>query len=162
MFSLLYNTFLLCLFLPKLFLKKYRSNLLERLTLKGLDFAVPKNKNVVLIHAVSLGETKAAASLVQKLKKDKNTFVVFTSITQTGHLQSKKMGADLCLFLPLDFSFVVKRFFAKVKPKTVLLIEGDIWYHFLKFAKKQHAQIFLVSGKISEKSTSRFCLFPGG
>ena len=43
-----------------------------------------------------------------------------------------------------------------LKPSCLILVESDIWYHLLSFAKKQGASVFLVNGKISECSTRRF------
>lgn len=120
-------------------------------------------RQVVWIHAVSLGEAKAAAPLAKLLKqrlKD-DCFFVVSSVTATGHEEAQKSlpFADAHVYLPLDLSWNVRRSLKKLSPSLVILTEGDLWYQFLHYCKKKGAQVAVVNGKMSERSCSRLSFF---
>ncbi len=150
--------------LPKIiyetiFLKKKRKNLLDRLGMRPIPKA-PSDKKVFWVHGVSVGEIKASLPLLKKIKENyPDTYIIVSTLTETGNLAANRFlhaFADKILFLPFDFSFVTKRYFQALKPDYVFIIETDFWYHFLKTAKKFGAKVFLISGKISERSYKRF------
>jgi 3-deoxy-D-manno-octulosonic-acid transferase len=64
--------------------------------------------------------------------------------------------ADGYFFLPLDFSWIMKKLVQTLRPNLLILSEGDFWYHLLKESKKRGARCLLVNGKISARSASRF------
>lgn len=135
---------------------KYRKSLAARLGLK-LPLA-PKNKQVIWIHAVSVGETRAVSSLYKELRtKFPSASFFISSITETGHAEAMRTlpGAESYFFLPLDFSFLIKRCVRKLKPDLLLLVEGEFWYNLLKETKAQGGKILLVNGKLSERSFRR-------
>ena len=154
---------LLLLILPKIlwqnvFYGKFKHCMASYLTLSLPQVAVKKGR-VFLIYAVSMGETRAAVSLFQQIKKKypKDLFYIL-SRTETGHEEAKKSmkEADGHFLLPIDFSWSMKRFLKRLQPDVVILIESDFWMNFLRFSKKSGALLFLVSGKISLRSFERF------
>ena len=157
MFSFFYDLLLglyLILKLPSLLLNpKKNRNLLKKLQLPS--FKIPRDRKSVWIHSVSLGETKAAAFLIEKLKAE-NVFVICSCTTETGFNAAKKSFADEILFLPFDFSFLMKRLSQRIKPDLVVFIETDFWYHFLKFMKKAGSKAAVISAKLSDRSFRRF------
>lgn len=152
--------------LPKLlfqmaFHKKYRNSLMQRF---GIGF--PKiekgNRKLIWVHAVSMGETKAIASLAKQLKKESGDAVlIFSTVTETGLAEGKKSlpEADYHVFLPFDFAWIINPIVKQVKPDQVILCETDFWYNFLRTSKKVGAHIAVVNGKISERSMNRFMKF---
>ncbi len=160
--SLLYDVTLGlgCLIMAlKILLRRHRPNLRDRL---GLDIPDPQNRPVIWIHAVSVGEVKASQPLFQTLRKDRpDAFFLITTTTATGQEEAKRSlpQADAYRFLPLDFSWIMKRWAKTLKPEQLLFIETDIWYHLLYFVKKRGGRAALVSGKMSEKSAARFSTF---
>ncbi len=153
-------------YLPKFFyeyfiLKKYRGYLLKRLGFKTVHFH--KGSPTIWIHGVSVGEIKASASLIKMLKeKYPLSCIIVSSVTQTGHAESKKVltTADYHVYLPFDTQFSVNRVLKNHPIDLVLLVEGDIWPNFLKRCKKNGAKIGVISGKISKKSFSRLRWIP--
>lgn len=141
--------------------KKYRGSILKR-----LGFSVEKFRQgspTIWIHAVSFGEIKGAASLIEKLKKEYPlSTIIISSITKTGHAEAKKVAsmADYHLFLPLDFKFIITRVLKKIRIDLLLLVETDIWPNFVKTCKKRGAQVVLINGKISERSFKRLKSMP--
>jgi 3-deoxy-D-manno-octulosonic-acid transferase len=166
--SILYDFFLLLALvfsLPWIFWKifkekKYRSHWKEKL---GWKVPYIKKGPVIWIHAVSVGETKAVSALYQSLKQSlPEVQWVISSVTETGFAEAKRSLPDATayFFLPLDFSFVMRKLIRKIHPNLVLLVEGDFWYQMLRSVKKRGGKVCLVNGKISEKSTRRFCYVP--
>jgi 3-deoxy-D-manno-octulosonic-acid transferase len=171
MFSFFYNGalfFLGVLALPKilwqgLILGKYRASFKERLGLKLPELCNP-TRPIIWIHAVSVGETRAVIPLFKKLQAEyKEATFVISSVTETGHREAKRAleEAKAHFFLPLDFSWVIRKVIRRLKPDLLILVESDFWYHLLSEAKKAGTKIVVVNGKISERSTRRFCLFKG-
>ncbi|MBI2743279.1 MAG: 3-deoxy-D-manno-octulosonic acid transferase [Chlamydiales bacterium] len=168
--SFIYDLLLLLLglvALPKLLwhrikLGKYRKSLGERLGWR-LPPAIEKGEGrVVWIHAVSVGETKAVAPLYKKIRSEMpDAKIVISCVTETGLAEAGRSlpAADSYFFLPIDFSWLIKRILHRIQPDLLILVEGEFWYHLLKFTKLSGAQIALVNGKLSERSFKRFKLF---
>ncbi|MBN1914574.1 MAG: 3-deoxy-D-manno-octulosonic acid transferase [Parachlamydiales bacterium] len=167
-FSFFYNMILLgylFFLLPKilfdgLFRRKSFQHHLRRFF---YSLEVPKGRYVIWIHAVSLGETKSAVSLIRELKEQyPSVFIIFSTITTTGMEEAlKSVAADARIYLPFDFSFLMRRILRKTHPNLVIFIESDFWLHFAKYAKKEGAKIVALSAKISQRSARRYkkCLF---
>lgn len=117
-------------------------------------------KEVVWVHAVSLGEVKAMQGIIEKLHKLDYQIVVST-ITDTGQTAAKKLYPyAACLIFPLDISYIIKPLIKKVSPKLVLLSETDFWPCFLQNIS---TKVCVINGKISEvsyKRWKRFSFFP--
>jgi len=125
----------------------------------GLPSKIVKTGKVIWVHAVSLGETKAVIPLLRKiLFKYPNTQIVFSSITVTGHEEAKKSlpKASLHFFLPLDFSWIMKKVVQRIKPDLLILVETDFWFNLMNEVKKSGALVAVVNGKISLRSFKRF------
>jgi len=164
MFSVFYNAALFLVgvaALPQLlwnflFHGKYR----QRFQHKALpSFSSP----LIWIHAVSVGEVKAASALFPALKKQYPGYAfLISTTTETGYAEAQRgmQEAEAHIFLPLDFSWTMKRLVKTLDPRMLILVESDLWYHLLHFAKAQGASTFLVNGKISERSFQRFRKVP--
>lgn len=141
---------------------KYKNNIWKRF---GKDFPHPEKegRKLIWIHAVSLGETKAIAPLVKRFKSlNPAPLVLLSTTTETGHAEGLKSApeADFHLFLPLDFSYIIRPLVKRVSPDLVILTETDFWYHFQEAAKQAGAQFVVVNGKISERSFHRLSKLP--
>ena len=156
----LYNAVLflgLLFILPKtlwlyFFREKYRKSLFLRFKSKAPHL---ENRPVIWLHGASLGEVKALSTLVPLIKKSyPNTFILISTITETGLSGAKKSikQADAVCFLPYDFSWIMRPFVQSIRPKLLILVEGDFWPNFLNQAKKTGALIFVASAKLSKKS----------
>lgn len=122
----------------------------------------PKKEKRIWIHAVSLGEVKAFYSLFVLLKKkNPDAFFLITSVTKTGFSEAKKLyGKEASIsYLPMDLSFIMRRWVKKIDPSLFMMIEGDLWPNLLRCLKKRGAKIALISAKISEKSYKRALFF---
>ena len=70
--------------------------------------------------------------------------------------EHKLKGVDRIFYLPLDFKFVVKRFFRKIKPGVFVLAESEFWPNLLRVAHEQTRGVLLVNGRISSRSFRRY------
>jgi 3-deoxy-D-manno-octulosonic-acid transferase len=137
---------------------KYRSSWRQRLF--GTDFHYPKrtyqHDQVAWFHAISLGECKALIPLLQQWQKSyPNHLILATSSTETGYatLQSEAKDFNILInYLPVDLPWIICPIVKKVKPNYLFLVEGDFWLYHLTSTKKIGAKIFLVNGKISQRS----------
>lgn len=162
MFSLCYNflLFLLGLIaLPKLLWDgivrgKYRQSFKQR-----LGFQLPNVKADIWIHTISVGETRAVIPLYALIRQNyPQAKIVISTITETGQSEAKRSlpGASAYFYLPLDFSWIMKKCLREINPKLLILSESDFWFNLLNEAKKSGAKIALVNGKLSDRSFDRF------
>lgn len=166
MFSLAYN-FCLILFalfsLPKIFRGKYKNSWKERLGISLPEFSPKKGQKVIWIHSISMGETRAIIPLFRQIRETyPDAAVVISTTTETGQAEAKRSMPDAHahFYLPLDFSWTIRRLLDQIKPTTLILCESDFWYHLLTLAKKRGVHIALVNGKVSERSCGRFQKLP--
>lgn len=168
MFSWLYPILLTAaaiVYLPKLlydiaFKKKYRHSLLQRLGI-GLP-SLPRGP-VIWLHAVSMGETRAAAPLARLLsEKHPGYQLIVSSVTETGHAEARRLlpTAAAHLFLPFDLPWLLKPLLAAVDIKMVIFSESDLWPGFMALCRSKGASLVLVNGKLSERSLRRFLWCP--
>lgn len=137
--------------------KAYLSHVLERFG--RYDFAL--EGNVVWLHAVSVGEMRAASPLVEKLIARGDITLLITCMTPTGRETGEKLYGDaarIC-YLPYDYPFAVKRFLDRFRPSAGLLMETELWFNVIRICKKKGIPLFLVNARLSEKSLKRYLKF---
>ncbi len=152
---------LLAFFSPNFFFKKkYRKSLAARL--KGSAPQEDK-KPVIWLHGVSVGETKALSTLLPHIRRSHpDAFIFVTTVTETGQDEAKNSlsEADAIHYLPFDFSWIINPFVRILKPRLLILVEGDYWLNLLTAVKKGGGKIVVANGKLSEKSLKRYLSFP--
>lgn len=154
--------------LPKMLYQRIVHGKYRNVMTKRFGFGFPniskKEKKLIWIHAVSVGETKAVAALAKKLKKELNDpIIVVSSVTDTGYAEAQRSlpFANYHVYMPFDLYFLIFPIIKRIKPDLVILSESDFWYNFLRCSKKYGAKLALVNGKISQKSLARFLNVPG-
>lgn len=110
------------------------------------------------IHAVSVGETRAAAPLLKALRAAYPDYLlVLSNVTETGHQIAREIAeVDLCLFFPFDLSWVVKRVLRQIRPAAIVIVETEIWPNFIRHAQVAGIPVILVNGRISDRSFPRY------
>ncbi|UUM30482.1 lipid IV(A) 3-deoxy-D-manno-octulosonic acid transferase [Vibrio japonicus] len=113
---------------------------------------------VIWLHAVSVGEVLASRKLISQLQERyPEKAVLVTTTTSTGAQQVENMGNGIVhRYMPIDFSWCVRRFLRTVKPEIMLIIETEIWPNTIHTVSKQSIPIVLVNGRLSEKSLSNY------
>ena len=120
-----------------------------------------KGRRIIWIHAVSVGETRAAIPLLKGLrKKYPEHILLVTNVTETGHaIANENKYIDVCLFFPFDFSWTVKQVLQLLRPELILIVETEIWPNFVRQAKQLNIPLLLVNGRISDRSFPRYRMF---
>ncbi len=138
------------------FKKKNQLSLFYRLGLQkeglfGLD------EDFIWIHAVSLGEVNASLNLAKHIKKEASHAKILCScITEAGYDRAiKQEQFDKVIYLPFDLTFLVKNLLKNLRPTAFISVEGDLWPELLFQLKEKKVPVFVVNGKISERSYKR-------
>ena len=159
-------TALFCLLLPIYFArlcwkglsnKEYFLRWSERL---GYSQELPsKDKSVIWIHAVSVGEVNASMPLLRSLITDHPySEILVTTTTPTGSkLLIERLGNKIKhQYLPVDIPFFINRFLNKWNPKTLILLETEIWPNLINICKSRGIYSALVNARLSEKSKKNY------
>jgi 3-deoxy-D-manno-octulosonic-acid transferase len=119
-----------------------------------------QGKQVIWVHAVSVGETRAAMPLLRALKKTYPEYaLVVSNVTETGHEVAGNIPeVDLCLFFPFDLSWVVRSALRQLRPALIIIVETEIWPNFVRLARRNEVPVVLVNGRISDRSFPRYRL----
>ena len=130
---------------------EYRARLRERF---GYCQAIRAPK-VIWIHAVSMGETLAAAPLVRDLLARYQDYrIVMTATTPTGAAQALKHFKDQVeiIYLPYDLPGAVNRFFDRTHPDFGIILETELWPNLLNTCSQRKIPLLLANARLSEKS----------
>ena len=140
----------------------YRQHIAERLSLVGTNFPSP----LIWVHAVSVGETRAAEPLIHALlKKYPQHHVLLTHMTPTG----RATGADLFRnesrvtqsYIPYDTLSLTQRFISKINPSICLLMETEVWPSLIDSCSLAGIPVALINARLSARSLKRARWFDG-
>jgi len=116
---------------------------------------------LIWIHAVSLGETRAAEPLIDALAAQypRHGFLL-THTTPTGRaagaqIAARMPGRVLQTYLPYDLPYAVRRFLNAFKPVIGISIETEAWPNLTAIAREHGIAMALVNGRLSERSYRR-------
>jgi 3-deoxy-D-manno-octulosonic-acid transferase len=129
----------------------YRHALGERLG----DYRGTSWSGGLWVHAVSLGETRAAAALIQALRESQPGLrLLLTHSTATGREAGRALlrEGDAQAWLPYDTPGVVQRFFAQFRPGVGVLMETEVWPNLLHGAQEAGVPMVLANARLSVKS----------
>jgi len=163
----LYTT-LLQLALPALLLRLwwrgrreagYRSFIGERLG----RYTGSKREAIVWVHAVSVGEARAAAPLVQMLRQAlPEHAILMTCTTAAGRETLRQVYGEsvLVAYLPYDFPGTVQRFLEYFRPRLGVLMETEVWPNLLAGCAANGVPVVLANARMSEKSARGYARWP--
>ncbi len=122
-------------------------------------FSQPGLKGVIWVHAVSVGEVQAAASLVNNLLKhypDKR--LVLTTMTPTGSDRVRLLFGNQVThcYAPFDLAWSVRRFFNWCRPQIVIILETELWPNLYHECGEREVPLVLASARVSPKSIGRY------
>ena len=114
------------------------------------------------IHAVSVGETRAALPLVQRLKASyPDATILLTHMTATGRETGRALFGDTVAqaWLPYDLPFAVRAFLAHFRPVAGFLLETELWPNLVAQAHAAGIPMFLVNARMSARSARGYARF---
>jgi 3-deoxy-D-manno-octulosonic-acid transferase len=150
---------------PWLLWKSLRQVGFARMVRERLGFGLARlprrERPRILVHGVSVGEVKAARSLVALFAERHPEFeVVLSSTTNTGLEMAHKLYPErLSVRFPADLSFVVRRFLRRIDPALVILVELEVWPNFLRECNREARAVAVVNGRITKDSHGRYLAF---
>jgi len=117
------------------------------------------DKSSIWIHAVSVGEVQAAATLVRALRKRyPDRQLIVTTMTPTGAERVHDLFGDAVIhsYVPYDLASAVRHFFDWAKPELVIIIEKEIWPNLFRECGLRKIPLVLASARISTRSARRY------
>ena len=129
----------------------YREHIAERFGWYGAAPARP----VIWLHAVSVGETRAAEPLARALAaRYPGHELLLTQMTPTGREAAQQLFGDTAtiVYLPYDYPGAVARFLARFRPRLGILMETEIWFNLVEACARQGVPLLLANARLSEKS----------
>jgi 3-deoxy-D-manno-octulosonic-acid transferase len=116
----------------------------------------------VWIHAVSVGETRAAQPLIEALlASDPTLRILLTHMTPTGRATGHELFAarwpdrvHQC-YLPYDLGWAAGRFLARWRPCLGILMETELWPALCARATRAGVPLVIASARLSERSLAR-------
>jgi len=126
-------------------------------------YPVRSEKPVIWLHTVSVGETRAAESLVRRLREAYPAHrLLLTHTTPTGRAASEQLYGDevLRVYLPYDYPFAVRRFLRHFRPAIGILLETEIWFNLIRQCRLAQTPLLLLNARLSAKSAAGYGRFP--
>ena len=111
--------------------------------------------DVLWIHAVSVGETRAVAPLIERILRERpRQTILLTHMTATGREAGRALFGNRVVqsWLPYDIPFAVDRFLAHFHPRAGLLVETELWPNLAAAAARLRVPLLLVNARLSERS----------
>lgn len=110
---------------------------------------------LVWVHAVSLGETRAAASLIAALRQQiPQMRLLLTHGTATGRQEGLGLlqAGDIQVWQPFDTPKAVQRFLDYFEPQIGILMETEVWPNWVAACQKKAIPLVLANARLSQKS----------
>lgn len=107
------------------------------------------------LHAVSLGEARAAASLLEALRAARPGLrILLTHSTATGREAGRSLlhPGDAQAWLPYDTPGAVRRFLQAWQPRVGVLMETEVWPNLLHEAQARGLPMVLANARLSDRS----------
>jgi len=126
-------------------------------------YSVKSTKPVIWLHMVSVGETRAAVTLVRNLReKYPDHQILLTHTTPTGRAASEQLYGNevMRVYLPYDYPFAVQRFLDHFKPQIGVLLETEIWFNLIHHCNASNIPLLLLNARLSERSAAKYARFP--
>ena len=152
-------SFIFLLFMPVVLLRllvrarkapAYRRRWRERFAMGG-----DLRPEGIWVHAVSVGESIAAAPLIRQLMhRYPELPITVTCMTPTGSMQIRKLFADQVghAYLPYDLPWLQRRFMRRLRPRIGIIMETELWPNLVQVAKDRGIPVVLANARLSERS----------
>ena len=129
----------------------YRKAIGERFGFYG----VRPEKPVIWLHAVSLGETRAAEPLLRALQSlHPECEFLLTQMTATGREAAQQLlgGSVRVAWLAYDYPSAVRRFVRHFRPRLGIVMETEIWFNLVRECERAGVPLVLANARMSARS----------
>jgi len=120
----------------------------------------------IWVHAVSVGESIAAAPMIRELlKRYPQLPITVTCMTPTGSQRIQALFADepriQHCYLPYDLPWAAARFLNRVQPKLAIIMETELWPNHIHQCAKRGIPVALANARLSARSAKGYARFAG-
>lgn len=137
----------------------YRQGLGQR-----LGWIPRQHREVIWLHAASVGEVAAAQPLIEGLlcQYPGETLVVSTYTPGGRDMLKQRFGARVQhVYLPHDLPGMVKRFLERLRPRLGIVLETELWPNLYHQAARRGIPLLLANARLSPRSGRRYASGPG-
>lgn len=133
----------------------------------GERFAVglpPLKPGGIWVHAVSVGESIAAAPMIRALQASHPELTItVTCMTPTGSERIQALFGDSVqhCYLPYDLPWAAAHFLNKARPKLAVVMETELWPNHIHQCAKRGIPVALANARLSERSARGYARFKG-
>lgn len=139
----------------------YRQHIGERLGFYRHFKEIVGLAPLIWIHAVSVGETRAAQPLIKGLLEAYPKHrILLTHMTATGRQTGQQLFSNhgvrvMQCYFPYDTGWMCKRFLRYFKPQLCILMETEVWPNMIHQCGRHHVPVMLANARLSERSLRR-------
>ncbi len=141
--------------------RKYRDGFMQRLgKFPAALIGLSRERSLIWIHAVSVGEVLAVSRLVGELDRAfPGHCLVISTTTRTGHaLARERFGLERVFYCPLDLPWAVRAYLNALQPRLLILAETEFWPNLLSGCFRRQIPVAVVNARISDRSWPRYRL----
>lgn len=116
----------------------------------------------IWIHAVSVGESIAAAPMIRELMaRYPHLPITVTCMTPTGSERIRALFGDTVqhCYLPYDLPWAASRFFQRLQPKLAVVMETELWPNHIHQCARRGIPVALANARLSERSARGYTRF---
>ncbi|MFN3544806.1 MAG: lipid IV(A) 3-deoxy-D-manno-octulosonic acid transferase [Thiobacillus sp.] len=117
----------------------------------------------VWVHAVSVGEMRAAQPLLDALRTAHPGLpILLTCMTPTGRATAEALYGNFAriVYLPYDYAWLMRRFLRCARPRVGILMETELWPNLIHAAARQQVPLVLANARLSERSARGYARLP--
>jgi 3-deoxy-D-manno-octulosonic-acid transferase len=118
-------------------------------------YPIRPDRPIIWLHAVSVGETRAAEPLVRALESaHPDHRILLTHMTPTGREAGQQAFGERVwrCYLPYDLPWAVHAFLRHFRPTVGALLETELWPNLIHGCRKHGTPLYLVNARLSERS----------
>ena len=139
---------------------------LQHLAERFAFYSVQPSASLIWVHAVSVGETRAAEPLLRGLlSRYPDHKILLTHMTPTGRAAGKALFGNeprlIQAYLPYDTLSMMAHFVKHFRPRLCVLMETEVWPALIQACKAADVPVALVNARLSERSLQRGQRFAG-
>ena len=115
------------------------------------------------IHAVSVGEMRAAQPLIAALRAaHPGVPVLLSCMTPTGRATAESLYGSFAhiVYLPYDYAWLVRRFLRRAQPHVGILMETELWPNLIHAAAREGVPLMLANARLSARSARGYARLP--
>lgn len=125
----------------------------------------PVAGSMIWVHAVSVGETRAAEPLLRAMLAHWPAHrIVLTTMTPTGRETAQALfGSEervTSVYLPYDMGVFVRRFLDHFRPDFAVMMETELWPTLLAHCQARKIPVMLANARLSARSAARYARWP--